>query len=305
MWAFVCVNIWRRLRILVSLLSMGEKNATCFGHLQHHRSMETWTRGSSGLICLRSHWKIGWSGCRYSSRLLRLRKHKRGSLNAISSLDPRSLARASPWLGLSSIRRREDNLPFVSVRSLAKLNSHKQLLQLSLYLDVKCYSLISHPQHPHPFLLKGYRLQRWWWWWEWLSGICCRCLTLPSSSSSSSKARLTALQRAVSHWGIAICVRDKDGVEGGTDWQNGKCKHRGPQGILSFDDSFFFFLLLHFALAGGWWRLISLFSLNFVILPFLPVKPSAPKKKPNCIPLSNHSCHLCPVGNCCPIHKSW
>ncbi len=171
----------------------------------------------------------------------RLREHKRGSLKTSPSLDPRSLARASPWRGPSNLGHKEDNLPFVSVGAWVKLNSHKLLLQLSPYLDVKCYSLISHPQHPHPFIPKGYQLRWWcwwwwwwWWWWrrqEWLGRICCRSSTLPSSSS---KARFAALQRVVSHWGIASCVRDKD--DGGdADWQNGKCKHRGPRDVLSFD----------------------------------------------------------------------
>lgn len=152
-------------------------------------------------------------------------------------------------------------------------------------------SLISHPQNPHPFISKGYWL---WRWREWLSRICCRFSTLPSS-----KVRFAALQRMVSHWGIASLVRDKD-YGGGTDWQNGKCKHRGPPGFLSLDICLFSPCV--FAFACGWWRFISMFFF-LVILSFLPANPSA-LKKPS-IPLCNHSCLLCPVGNCCPIHKSW
>lgn len=166
---------------------------------------------------------------------------------------------------------KKDNLPFVSVGAWVKLNSHKLLLQLSPYLDVKRYSLISHPQNPHPFIPKGYLLH--WWWREWLSRICCRSSTLPSSSS---KARFAALQRVVSHWGIASCVTDKDD-RGGTDWQNEKCKHGGPH---CHCDIVFWHLSLFSLCFCLCWSLVEIHFLESSCHPLIPsCKPLRSAKK--------------------------
>lgn len=250
--------------------------------------MKTWIRGSSGLIWPCAHWETVPHWQSFSHLLVSGRTEalwKQASTKGV-------WRELRPDDGPPTWDTGKDNLPFVSVWAWVKLNSHKLLLQLSPYLDVKCYSLISHPQQQHPFLPRGYRL-----WRGWLSRICCRSFTHPFSSG---KAMFAALQRAVSHGGIASRVRDKDGG-GGSDWQNGKCKHRRPPGNFSFDICLFSAFV--FVFTAGWCG--DSFPCFFFLSSSHSFLQTSPLWKNPSIPLCNHSCLLCPVGNCCPIHKSW
>lgn len=188
----------------------------------------------------------------------------------------------SPWQGLSNLVHKGDNHFFVRVGVWAELSCY-----FSCHHIWKRSATPLFPTRPS-FMPKGYQWRRWR---EWLSRICCRSLFF----------LLLLLQSHVHFrvwWDVVrtvSCVRHEDG--GGRRGERVNTDRASKHLVI-------WQLPLSFT-ADGLLRLISLFFF-FFSLPILSSSENHSVLNTNSgIPLCNHFCLFCPVGNGCLIHKSW